>query len=216
MITPEQIRAARAFLDWSTADLAGQAGITVNGINKIERGHVSPHKETLLKLQCAFELSGIEFIPLSGIKKRENFVVIWEDTMAYQRMLDDIYYELRDTGGEVLTYGLMEPSSTTIISVDTLKEHMARLAQHNIKERVLVKDGDTNFYGPLETYHWIDDAYFSPDPICVYGTKIALVIWNPQKVIVIDDDRIAESVRLLFNFVWDHTQPVTLIPKETT
>ncbi len=54
MINAEQIRAARALLDWSTADLARQANLTVNGINKIERGHVQAHRETLETLHKNF------------------------------------------------------------------------------------------------------------------------------------------------------------------
>ena len=214
MITAKQIRAARAFLDWSTSDLSAQTGLTVNGINKIERGHVLPHKETLETLQLTFENAGIEFLPLSGIKKKDRYVVIWEDNKAYERLLDDIFFEVRDTGGDVITYGLTEKRSRTPNSEEKLRNHIQRMNEAGIKERVLVKNGDTNFFGPLETYHWIDDAYFSSDPICVYGNKVALVVWEPQKIIIIDDARIATSVRLLLNYIWDRTEPVTLNRKK--
>ena len=74
MINAEQIRAARALLDWSTADLAQHAGLTVNGINKIERGHVQAHRETLEKLTAIFEDAGIEFLPNSGLRKKDKLV----------------------------------------------------------------------------------------------------------------------------------------------
>lgn len=213
MITAQQIRAARAFLDWSTADLANQAGLTINGINKIEREHVVPHKETLGTIQQTFENAGIEFLPLSGIKKKDLYVVIWEDNKAYERLLDDIYYEVRDTGGDVITYGLTEARSRPKNSEEKLKNHIKRMIDAGITERVLVKDGDVNFFGPLEQYHWINESYFSSDPICVYGNKVALVVWEPQKVVIINDARMATSVRLLLSFIWDRTEPVTLDQK---
>src|SRR6185312_10243023 len=108
MINSEQIRAARALLDWSTAELAKQAGLTVNGINKIERGHVQAHRETTEKLEEVFEAAGIEFLPNSGLRKKSRIIQVLEGEDANRRLLDDVYATLRDTGGEVLIAGLDE------------------------------------------------------------------------------------------------------------
>lgn len=211
MINAEQIRAARALLDWSTADLAKLTGLTVNGINKIEREHVDPQNETLNIIQKTFEEAGLEFFPISGVKKKDQIVSIWEGENACTRLLDDVYYELRDTGGEVLISGLDEATCIRSIGQKKLEEHINRLAECNIFERLLIKEGDTHLVGPIETYHWMPKKYFSSDSFYIYGPKIALVIWDkPQKVVIINDARMAESIRKLFDFVWDHTKPPTL------
>jgi len=211
MINAEQIRAARALLDWSTADLAKLTGLTVNGINKIEREHVDPQKDTLNVIQRGFEEAGLEFFPLSGVKKKDQIVLIWDDEEAYNRLLDDIYYELRDTGGEVLISGVDETVCIANIGRERLEFHISRLAKSNIVERMLIKEGDTNLVGPIESYHWMPKKYFSLDSFFIYGSKLALITNEKRpKAIIISDARMADSVRKLFDFVWDHTKPPKL------
>src|ERR1700684_3532227 len=100
MINADQIRAARALLDWSTSDLAKQAGLTVNGINKIERGHVQAHRETMEKLQDIFETAGIEFLPNSGLKKQDKAVEIFEGPERFHDFTEFVYQHIKRYGGE--------------------------------------------------------------------------------------------------------------------
>ena len=66
MITPNQIRGARAMLGLTQADLAKAAGLSNTGLNNIERGIADPKVSTLQAIQAALEASGIEFIPENG------------------------------------------------------------------------------------------------------------------------------------------------------
>ena len=50
MPTIEQIRAARALLDWSQSDLADKAGLSQTGIARIENGTNQPNSSTLEKI----------------------------------------------------------------------------------------------------------------------------------------------------------------------
>lgn len=207
MINAEQIRAARAYLDWTTADLAKQSGLTVNGINKIERGHVVPQKETLEAIQRVFELAGLEFLPNSGFKKKERIVQIFEGSDAFQNLFDDIYSTLRDNGGEVLVTGGDAEHFVQDVGKDMLETHIMKLLRFNIRERLLFKEGYISPVNPPENYHWIPEKYYSPDSLYIYGQKLALVCCQvPQKVIIINDERFAESVKKIFEFVWDNTR----------
>ena len=64
MITSDQIRAARALLDWSRADLSENSGIGLSALMRIEsyKGVPGGHVKTLETVQKAFESAGIEFI----------------------------------------------------------------------------------------------------------------------------------------------------------
>lgn len=62
MITPEQIRGARAVLGMTQAELAKAAGISTTGLNNIERGSADPKASTLRSIQAALELSGVVFL----------------------------------------------------------------------------------------------------------------------------------------------------------
>lgn len=211
MINPEQIRAARALLDWSTSELAKQTGLTVNGINKIERGHVQAHRDTIEKLEDVFESAGIEFLPGSGLRKKNRMVQVMEGLDANRRLLDDVYTTLRDTGGEVLIFGLDEALVTSDVDKAFLDSHLQRISKSNITERLLIKSGDINLVAPHHVYRWMPEKYFSAYPLYIYGPKLALVSWAPAaRCIIIHDDAFAESTRKLFNYVWDTSQEVKL------
>ncbi len=63
MITPRQIRAARALLDWSQQQLADKAIISLNALARLERGVVDPRMSTLDAVEKALIRAGVEFIP---------------------------------------------------------------------------------------------------------------------------------------------------------
>jgi DNA-binding XRE family transcriptional regulator len=64
MMTSSQIRAARAFLEWSSDDLAGRVGLSRQTIFKLEHAAGVPpsRTQTLMKIKRVFEEAGVEFI----------------------------------------------------------------------------------------------------------------------------------------------------------
>jgi transcriptional regulator with XRE-family HTH domain len=62
MITPAQLRGARAMLEWTREDLAEQSGIAAVTIRGFEHGRTDPKVSTLFKLKRAAEAGGIEFV----------------------------------------------------------------------------------------------------------------------------------------------------------
>jgi len=62
MITPRQVRAARALLGWSQQDLADKAIISLNAVTRLERGQVDPRVSTLEALERVLTRAGIEFL----------------------------------------------------------------------------------------------------------------------------------------------------------
>lgn len=62
MITPQQIRAARALANWSQTDLAKAASLSEMSIKNIERGVTDPRSSTLSAIENAFIGAGIIFM----------------------------------------------------------------------------------------------------------------------------------------------------------
>jgi predicted transcriptional regulator len=62
-ILPEQLRAARALLDWSREKLRDESGVTARTLARIEAGEVVPHSSTMNKIRTALEAAGVRFIP---------------------------------------------------------------------------------------------------------------------------------------------------------
>lgn len=69
MITPDQCRAARAWLNISQTDLATVAGVSEATIRKYERREGSPMRGTVLLIHTAVEGLGFEIGPDSLTKR---------------------------------------------------------------------------------------------------------------------------------------------------
>jgi transcriptional regulator with XRE-family HTH domain len=59
MLTPQQSRAARGWLDWSQEDLARRANVSLSTIRDFEKGKRTPIGNNLLAIRRALEGGGI-------------------------------------------------------------------------------------------------------------------------------------------------------------
>jgi transcriptional regulator with XRE-family HTH domain len=67
MTEAAQIRAARALIGWSQADLAEAAGVSVSLVDRFETGQPdSIAAETVARMRAALESAGVAFIPKNG------------------------------------------------------------------------------------------------------------------------------------------------------
>jgi ribosome-binding protein aMBF1 (putative translation factor) len=62
MLTPEQCRAARGWLDWSQEDLAKKAKVSLSTIRDFEKGRRTPIANSLDAIQRALEAKGIRLV----------------------------------------------------------------------------------------------------------------------------------------------------------
>lgn len=69
-LAPEALRAARAILKWSTADLAREAGVAPMTINAIENGRPA-RASTAEKIAATFTTHGVEVLgePTPGARR---------------------------------------------------------------------------------------------------------------------------------------------------
>ncbi len=66
-ITPTHIRGARGMLDWSIADLAEAAGLSISTIRRMEMAGSQPISEKALSTtQAALEAAGVQFLADTG------------------------------------------------------------------------------------------------------------------------------------------------------
>jgi len=62
MITPRQIRAARALLGWSQQQLADKAIVSLNALARLEKGSVDSRVSTFQAVEKALTKAGVEFL----------------------------------------------------------------------------------------------------------------------------------------------------------
>jgi DNA-binding XRE family transcriptional regulator len=212
MISREQIKAARAMLDWSQKLLAEKcADVSEPTIKLIESGKVNSTENTLAALKRTFESAGIEFTPQNGVRMRDDLLTVIEKMdvtdNVYLQLLDDIFYTLKGRYGEVLWSFIDEKVSNQDI-ID--RELMLRRNGNTV--RSLVRYGDTHLTYPLDEYRYLPKGYFINNPCVVYGNKFAMVLNNEQKVLIIHDAAVADLKRKEFEIIWS----IGLKPETTT
>lgn len=206
MIDYRQIRAARALLNWSQADLARAAGMATSSVKNIESESSSARKETLAQIFDAFDYNGIEFLAGSGVRLKNRIVDIHDGKRATAALLDSIYAHAQTSADrEVCIIGLDETFSEETDGAQLLSDHIARLTSAGVRERILVCDGDTRFLNAPECYRWLPRQYFTrQSPIYIYGDRIAIHSGSlRRRTVIIEAKPLAQHMRMMFAVLWE-------------
>jgi len=81
-ISPNQLRAARAWLGWSRGKLTLKSGVSERAIARYELGRSVPHDDTLVRLRDTFEAEGIRFQFVGAVGTGIGIIVGEERTGA--------------------------------------------------------------------------------------------------------------------------------------
>lgn len=200
-----QIAAAITLSGLTREALATEAGIGRNTLDRIINETAACREDTIRKVTDILETRGIEFLPGEGVRKKDRIVTTLDGKDCLRELVIDVYETLRASGGgEMLIAHLDEGSARQSLQEDFLKEQIKKRREAGITSRLLVRADDPHLIPPYDTYRAIPNDMFSPYPFYIYGGKLALLSWEPlPRVIIIDDERFAESARKLFNIVWE-------------
>lgn len=200
----DQIRAARALLDWKQKDLAERVGVTTDMISKIEKGALNGSVDTLNAIVEAFDKAGLEFTNQGGVQQKKRDVVKLTGRPGLIEFFDDVYHTLKANPSEIVTSGVDESKFSHWLG-DFSKPHRERMAQlEDITFRCLICEGDYNFkaseYGQ---YRWTPKEYFVDSTFYAYGEKIAFVtISDDVTVYIVNEPTVSLAYRGLFNVLW--------------
>ena len=204
MITPDQIRAARALKNWSQTDLSVRTGLATPTIANIELGKQNPSAATLDKIIEAFTVGGISFTK-GGVEVIDDSITYIEGLRKYHNILLDAYSTL-EKGDELLLIG----SDAKRSSQDVFDLSVA-LPEKGIICRQITKEGNLFIQGKPEEHRQIPAKYFTfPDCITIYADKVVSCIPHEDtwRFLIVKNASIAEDYRRIFKFFWDHGKPV--------
>lgn len=207
MISIEQIKAARALLNWNQQDLADRAAMSKTALANIERGSASPRMESLAAIQKALEDDGIEFVDGPGVRLRRDVlqVEVLKGLDSVLRLWSDIYQVLKP-GEERLISGVDEAKFAATMG-KKFDAMMQKYVEKGIKGRILSLEGDRNFMDPSSEYRWVDESRYHDVPYFVYADKYAMLLWEPSpRVILIENKAIADNYRKQFNRHWEEAK----------
>jgi transcriptional regulator with XRE-family HTH domain len=216
MPTIEQIRAARALLDWSQSDLAEYAGLSQTGIARIENGTNQPNTSTLEKIKAAFENANIEFLGTNGLRKKSGEIRILRGQQGFRDFMDDVYNVANTTGGLICLHNARPQNWYKWLGEEWYKNHSNRMKAlgSKIDVRITSEEGNTEFIGgSFAEYRWFPKELFNEQSFYAYGNKLAFMNFSDDDVVirVFEDSYFTEGFRILFNIAWDR---VAIVPPQ--
>ena len=200
MINGHQCRAGRALLRWRREDLAEKTNISVVSIKHFEDEHHQTRTTTIAKISKVMEDAGIEFLPNSGLRLRDDTLTVIEGEDSFLRLMDDIYYTLNGIGGELL-WSFVDDS----VSPPEVWAMEAKIREAGITMRSLVSEDAKIFPYPLEEYRCVPRDMFDENPIAIYDNKVAIFVKGVTKnVCIVNNKNYASSQRAMFNISWKY------------
>jgi DNA-binding XRE family transcriptional regulator len=213
-ITPRQIRAARGLVGWTQHNLAEAAGLSRATIAAVEKDGANPTPDVRKKIMVVFEEAQVEFLSQEGVRLRGPTIFLDDQPGANRRLLDDIFsasseFNNRKNVNEILIFGLREEDSELSVG-DFLLEHIERLQQAGLREKILCASSTRTFVAPISWYRRLSALNPTQTPIHIYAEKVALVQWKPKELVfVVENREIAEAVRAMFNHIWDSQREIS-------
>ena len=209
IISPLQCRGARAILNLSRADLADLSGVAAATIGTFETESAETRANIISRLRTALEGAGAEFLDTDGVRLKGDTIRTYEGKNIHRLLLDEIYHDLKDIGGEILLKGLTEKKWDDSDGSSFLKHHLDRLIKANITERILVSDQDDVYVAPKHWYRKIPGKYFSLHTQWIFNNKVAMVTWGDvEKLIIIESPNLFNAETRSFNCIWDNVAEI--------
>ncbi len=202
MITTFQIKAARALLDWTQADLARASGMHLNVINNIERGTTNPRQGTLEKLQAALEAQGIALIASRGVELRRDTVTVTKhEGDNFLRALTTDMLACLHAGDEVLST-LADIRNFSAHDADAGKDWQAQKDRGGFNERLITRDMPGFYPRHSEHYRVVSPDALGPVDTIVYADRVAHIFWTARETVILKNQDLSTTQRRIFETLW--------------
>jgi len=209
-INAEQIRAGRAILKWTQAELADRASVNINSIKNIEAETTQARPRMLSTLQRVLETAGLEFLPRSGVREATDRIRVFEDGAGYQTFFYEILHAIEHENAESLVTGVDEALFEKNLPGWDDRNYTNRMniltrERGERKVKAIICEGDTNEYGmDYADYRYVPKDIFPSVTCYVCGNKVGIIAWKERtKIVVIEDEDVADTFRLQFNLLWE-------------
>jgi hypothetical protein len=202
MLSPSQIRAARAILNWNQDKVAKLAELHVNALRSLEQGISHARARTDMRLRAVFEKAGIIFRGVSGVETEPevlqidrivsgDFITIFaKDILAALKTKND---ELCTVTHDEMMFKKLDPSGIALY-------YKGRKRQ-KFSERCIVPLGGKH-HSQKTHYRHLPRAFIGPVSWIVYKNRVGLIHWDCNEGIVIRNRQIAATYRAVFEALW--------------
>jgi transcriptional regulator with XRE-family HTH domain len=207
LITTDQIRAARALLNWSQEELAQRSGLARPTIVNIENSAKLPEMRTMQKIASAFDKADIEFGANESVSRKNEDVKIYRGNEEFKNFFDEVREYATTQGGQIFV-GNVDEREWVKAQGNFFEANYARQmtkVKKRLDFRILIKKGDQ--YMPAAsyaTYRWVPPEDFAIVPFHVYGDRLSVFLFLDEPIIIsLKNQSAADIYREKFLQQWD-------------
>lgn len=204
--SPSQLRAARALLDWSRADLAKHTGVSEPTIHRLENGIGKAEAKTQAKIRRIFEGKGIEFIEKIGVQWRQHHSRTLKGAEGLCAFYDDVYAEIQNAENKNIVICGTDEKYQELRMGQYLFFHRDRMLSYKkFHMRCLIEESDKYTVAPYCHYRGLAKQFYSNTPFYVYANKVAIIVpygEDDPHITILNNKSIAEAYRNQFEAMW--------------
>jgi len=163
---------------------------------EIEREKLKELEKTIPKLN-----------QLISLPKEETKIQVYLGKKVVRIIQKDVLKTLLNQKGnkkENLVIGVDEKKFMETDPV-IMEQFFFQIKKHKLKERVLVRKGDTYLpaYKSTTTYKFLPKEFFDPTSTFIYGNKVAIIIFGqPLYALIIESKILSKAYRKQFDLLW--------------
>lgn len=209
MITPTQMRAARAMLNMSQGEVAKSLGIAANTLSNIESGHSDAPASRLKEMQDYYENQGIVFTEQGGVNPNRSDIVRYVGTEGFIAFMKDVLETAKKQEPDICVSNVDERNWQKNIG-NFHEKYISERSKLRIQpSRILVKKGDDYWTASqFADYREAPMEAFSENvSFYAYGEKLALIRFGEEvHVLVLKNVDFANGFRTTFNYIWSQAK----------
>lgn len=136
--------------------------------------------------------------------KEETKMELYSGKKVIRVIQKDVIKTLLETKGENLVIGVDERKFMEVDPI-IMKQFFNQMNKNNLKEKVLVREGDNYLPAHKETtkYKFLPKEFFDPTSTFIYGDKVAIIIFGePLHGLLIKSKILSTTYRKQFNLLW--------------
>ncbi|MBN1783477.1 MAG: helix-turn-helix transcriptional regulator, partial [Alphaproteobacteria bacterium] len=213
--TPDMIRAARGYLNWSQHELGQRCNLSKVSLVGIESGRQHPNHETLKRIASVFWNEGLIFLPEGGFRVENSLIQVLEGSEGVKSFFNDVLSVAENKGGEFLISGVRDSDFARIVEEVGIREsYVKKMNELFEKKKVIHKNlaEKGSVERPLQAYseyRIVPDGQFENVPFYLYGNKLAIILWGENiKIICMENSELATAYKKIFDLAWKQSTPL--------
>lgn len=209
MISPTQMRAARAMLNISQGEVAKSIGIAANTLSNIENGQSDAPASRLREIQDFYESREIVFTENEGVKLNKAEVIQYEGQQGFIAFMTDVMNTAKQGGLDICVSNVNEADWERNLPIEFAEFYRAEMQKvKGLRSKILVKESD--FFHTAKgfaEYRALPASLFSDDAcFYAYGDKLAIITFHDESVqtVVLKNKKFSDSFRAMFKAIWNN------------